>query len=142
MQGKVLRDSANDCGINLKTAFLWHHQLLTLPAVMKPKSLEGIVEVDETFFARSEKGKEYLIERKPRKRGMKVKRPGRSAAGVRVIEKVFHIQNVNAYHSRLKNWMDHFHDVATKYLDHYLGWFRYLDTSENPNKNELLQFQQ
>ena len=46
IQGKVLRDSASDCGINLKTAFLLRHRLLTLPAVMKPKSLEGIVEVD------------------------------------------------------------------------------------------------
>jgi len=210
IQGKVLRDSASDCGINLKTAFLWRHRLLTLPALMKPKSLEGIVEVDETFFAYSEKGNKALTGRKPKKRGVESKRAGlsvadrvpvltardrahhtfeailpatttkqikqelsskiekdsvlcsdgfksyirfardndlihkrlNSAAGIRVIEKVFHIQNVNAYHSRLKSWMEHFHGVATKYLDHYLGWFRYLDTSENPNKNELLQFQQ
>lgn len=40
---------------------------------------------------------------------------------------VWHIQNVNAYHSRLKCWMDRFHGVATKYLDHYLGWRRLLD---------------
>jgi len=65
-----------------------------------------------------------------------------SAVGMRVIEKVFHIQNVNAYHSRLKNWMEHFHGVATKYLDHYLGWFKHLDASKNPNKNKPLQFQQ
>ena len=71
MQGKVLRDSALDCGINLKTAFLWRHRFLTLPAVMKPKSLEGIVEVDETFFARSEKGTKALAGNKPRKRGIK-----------------------------------------------------------------------
>lgn len=40
---------------------------------------------------------------------------------------VWHIQNVNAYHSRLKSWMERFHGVATKYLDHYLGWRRLLD---------------
>ena len=34
----------------------------------------------------------------------------------------FHIQNVNAYDSRLKNWMIRFHGVATKYLKNYLGW--------------------
>jgi predicted membrane protein len=28
------------------------------------------------------------------------------AAGVQLIEKVFHIQNVNAYHSRLKAWLE------------------------------------
>ena len=39
-------------------------------------------------------------------------------------EKVFHVQNVNAYHSRLKNWMRRFHGVATEYLSTYLGWRR------------------
>ena len=37
---------------------------------------------------------------------------------------VFHIQNVNAYHSRLKTWMRRFNGVATKYLPSYLGWRR------------------
>jgi len=37
---------------------------------------------------------------------------------------VFHIQNVNAYHSRLKSWMRRFNGVATKYLPSYLGWRR------------------
>jgi len=46
---------------------------------MKPKLLEGLVEVDETFFARSEKGKKDLTGRKTRKRGMKAKLLGRSA---------------------------------------------------------------
>jgi len=53
------------------------------------------------------------------------------AGGIRKIERVFHIQNVNAYHSRLKEWINRFHGVTTKYLDHYLGWFRYLDNDEN-----------
>lgn len=39
----------------------------------------------------------------------------------------WHIQNVNAYHSRLKHWMRRFHGVATKYLGHYLGWRRMLE---------------
>ncbi|UQG56184.1 MULTISPECIES: IS1595 family transposase [unclassified Marinobacter] len=39
----------------------------------------------------------------------------------------FHIQNVNAYDSRLKNWMIRFHGVATKYLKNYLGWRRLLE---------------
>jgi transposase-like protein len=43
----------------------------------------------------------------------------------RVKEGVFHIQNVNAYHSRLHLWMGIFHGVATKYLANYLGWFRF-----------------
>ena len=36
----------------------------------------------------------------------------------------FHINNVNAYHSRFKEWMRRFHGVATKNLPNYLGWRR------------------
>ncbi len=36
----------------------------------------------------------------------------------------FHVQNVNAYHSRFKLWLGRFHGVATKYLPNYLGWRR------------------
>lgn len=42
----------------------------------------------------------------------------------RVIGKEFHIQNVNAYISRLKTWIRRFNGVGTKYLPHYLGWKR------------------
>ena len=48
--------------------------------------------------------------------------------GIRVLAGVYHIQNANAYHSRLKEWMRRFHGVATKYLDHYLGWRRMIET--------------
>ena len=41
----------------------------------------------------------------------------------------WHVQNVNAYVSRLRAWMQRFKGVATKYLDAYLGWFRMLDRS-------------
>lgn len=48
------------------------------------------------------------------------------SAGMRV-DGPWHVQNVNAYHSRLKTWMCHFKGVSTKYLDSYLGWFRTID---------------
>jgi transposase-like protein len=38
-----------------------------------------------------------------------------------------HINNVNAYHSRLKEWLRRFHGVATKNLSSYLGWRRTLE---------------
>lgn len=47
--------------------------------------------------------------------------------GIRVIDGAFHIQNVNAYDSRLKEWMHRFHGVATKYLENYLGWRRMVE---------------
>jgi hypothetical protein len=53
------------------------------------------------------------------------------SAGVRV-DGAWHVQNVNAYHSRLKTWVRKFNGVATRYLENYLGWFRTLDR-ESPN---------
>ena len=44
---------------------------------------------------------------------------------------IYHIQNVNAYTSRLKDWMRSFKGVATKYLDTYLGWRRMLDREKD-----------
>jgi transposase-like protein len=38
-----------------------------------------------------------------------------------------HINNVNGYHGRLKEWLRPFHGVATAYLDHYLGWRRSIE---------------
>lgn len=39
----------------------------------------------------------------------------------------YHIQHVNGYHRRLKEWMQRFHGVATRYLRNYLGWRRMLE---------------
>ena len=38
-----------------------------------------------------------------------------------------HINNVNAYHSRLEQWLGRFNGVATKNLPNYLGWRRALE---------------
>ena len=54
-------------------------------------------------------------------------RPLNVQQGVRVRDGVFHIQNVNAYDSRLKTWMRRFNGIATQYLDNYLGWRRLLE---------------
>ena len=50
-----------------------------------------------------------------------------SLDGIRVVEEIFHIQNLNAYISRLKSWIRQFHGVATKYLENYLGWRRTIE---------------
>lgn len=52
--------------------------------------------------------------------------PVNLSAGQRV-RGPWHIQNVNAYHGRLKSWIARFRGVATDYLESYLGWFRALD---------------
>ncbi len=53
-----------------------------------------------------------------------------SSQGTRVINKVFHIQNVNNYISRFRTWLKPFRGVSTGYLEHYLSWFRELEQSK------------
>jgi transposase-like protein len=51
-------------------------------------------------------------------------------AGVRVrsgVAGVIHVQNVNAYHQRFRQWLSRFRGVASRYLPNYLGWRRALD---------------
>jgi transposase-like protein len=51
----------------------------------------------------------------------------------------FHINNVNAYHGRLKEWLRRFHGVATKNLPNYLGWRRTLERlGHNVMPNDLI----
>ena len=193
IEGDTVRAAARRCGVHKNTAFRWRHRFLRLPAGLKPSSLHGIVEADETYFLESHKGERHLP-RPPRKRGGVANKRGLSSeqipvlvvrdrstatidavlpkadteavtavlapvldadavlcsdsnpiyrcfaeraqiahtpvnlsAGIRVVDHAFHIQNANAYHSRLKGWMARFHGVATKYLPNYLGWRRCLE---------------
>ncbi len=48
--------------------------------------------------------------------------------GRRSIKVIYHIQDVNSYHSRLKGWTARFKGAATKYLRNYLHWFDFADT--------------
>jgi len=58
------------------------------------------------------------------------------AAGVRVRDGAFHVQNVNAYHGRLKGWMVRFKGVATRYLPNYLGGRRTLERTTEPSASK------
>ena len=53
----------------------------------------------------------------------------------------FHIQNVNAFDSRLKAWMGRFNGVATKYLGNYLGWRRMLERYQNRINPDICLFE-
>ena len=55
-----------------------------------------------------------------------------------VIEKLYHVQHVNEYHKRLGKWINlHFNGVATKYMDNYLFWHRFLELNKSLDKAEL-----
>ena len=86
------------------------------------RRLNGRISIEAVVCADASLAHESLA----RKLGFVLKELNTSA-GERVLEGVFHIQHVNAYHSHLKQWIVHvFHGVATKYLPHYLGWRRLL----------------
>jgi transposase-like protein len=40
---------------------------------------------------------------------------------------IYHIQHINAFHGKLKEWMYKFHGVSTKYLANYMHWFKWLE---------------
>ena len=64
----TLQQSAERCGISYRTAFLWRHRFLDNEP--KGANLQGIVEMDETFFLESCKGDRSLRARRlPRERG-------------------------------------------------------------------------
>ena len=201
IEGYSLRKASELIKVHFVTLFYWRHKLLSALKQMNFEQFSGIVEMDETYFLHSEKGKRKINGRKSRKRRGASKYRGISKEQVCVLiardrqkstfskvigqgrivkfrldqaigsklsacnvlctdawrafktyasekglehyrfksdgkERVrglYHIQNVNNYHSRLKGWMDRFNGVATKYLDHYLGWFQFLDGIKHRN---------
>ncbi len=73
IEGKSLAKTAGLCGVHPTTAFRWRHRFLGSPAVDKPRTLNGIVEADETFILESFKGRWSDLPRQARKRA---DRPG------------------------------------------------------------------
>ncbi|MCW3807437.1 IS1595 family transposase [Plebeiibacterium marinum] len=204
VSGISVRKAAMKCNVHRNTSFRWRHRFLANAKSVAPEKLSGIIEADETYFLKSEKGNKKL-NRKPRKRGGKASQRGLSkeqvcvlvcrdrqantidhifenftgnnlkdylkdkvssdilfcsdgkstykkfikekgyrhgclnlSKGIRIIKDIVHIQNVNAYHSRLKEWLYRFHGVATKYLENYLSWFRELDEFASDIRPEIL----
>ena len=52
---------------------------------------------------------------------------------------IYYIQHVNSYHKRLKKWMDRFQGVATKYIDNYLFWYRFLELNKQIPSEEVIK---
>ena len=50
-----------------------------------------------------------------------------------------HVQNVNAYHQRFRQWLARFHGVASHYLPNYLGWRWALDGERIASAQQLLR---
>lgn len=127
-EGLSVRKTAVRLNMSIRKAFRWRHKFLALLSPQRPSGMTGVVEADETFFDLSFKGQRKGLPRAPKKRG------GRASYGVVAKDLgikagyfvgsyhgpsgngTWHVQNVNAYHQRLK-----FHSVAIRYLPHYLA---------------------
>ncbi len=84
------------------------------------RHLNGRISIEATVCADAHLAHEKLAE----KLGFEFKELITSS-GQHVLEGIYHIQNVNTYHSVLKRWIrGKFHGVATRYLPHYLAWKR------------------
>ena len=55
--------------------------------------------------------------------------------------KLYHLQNVNNLHSRLKKWMARFNGVSDRYLKNYLTYFRVLQLIKQ-YKDPIQQYKQ
>ncbi|MBJ8107023.1 MULTISPECIES: IS1595 family transposase [Bacillus cereus group] len=60
--------------------------------------------------------------------------------GTYVRKGIYHIQHVNSYHRRFKEWMNRFQGVATRYLDNYLFWYRFLELHKKMPKKEKVKY--
>jgi len=64
------------------------------------------------------------------------------SAGERVrsgVEGAIHVQHVNAYHRRFKEWLARFHGVASRWLPNYLGWHWAIDGGRVSSVEQLLR---
>ena len=62
-----------------------------------------------------------------------------ASKGQRVVNKIYHVQNVNNTAMRLRTWMRPYNGVATKYLQNYMNWFMMLEKIKH-NSNKLKVF--
>ncbi len=70
LEGVSLAKAAARCGVHASTAYRWRHRFLSAPALDKPRTLQGVVEADETFILELFKG---------RRSGLRASRDGGAA---------------------------------------------------------------
>lgn len=157
IEGFSLRKSAEQLNdeVTHVTLFYWRHKILSTLKQIPTEAFQDIVEIDETYSGVLGRGRirttkldeaigSHLTESNvlctDSLRAFSSYANSKGLAhyrfktdGKQRVKGVYHIQNVNSYHSRLKKWMERFNGVATKYLQNYLAWFRYLDSKEYEN---------
>lgn len=59
--------------------------------------------------------------------------------GKSMLDSVYHLQHVNALHSRFKRWLMPFNGVSSKYINNYLAWFKFLQLSKKNKKSDRIK---
>lgn len=221
--GASLEECAFQCGISVRTAFIWRHKILnTLQNDQDNRVMAGIIEADEKYYSLSFKGnhkksKNFSMPRNPYKRGsdnrsnnlpkacvmcaverngqsygevlgvgqsttkmvthsfekrvapesimlsdggkaisnylskkehidhitLKSSMSGSHKGGDPEIRGIYHIQTVNNFHKRLDDFLRPYNGVATKYLNHYVSlyvWIENYKKMDSTLENSLLKF--
>ncbi len=84
LDSRTVRDAAARLAVNKSTSMRWRHRFLDATKADRPASLNGIVEVDETFLLHSKKGSRNLG-RPARKRGGTASKRGISSDQVCIL---------------------------------------------------------
>lgn len=208
--GASLEECAFQCGISVRTAFIWRHKILNaLCHDQENRIMAGIIEADEKYYPISYKGnhkksKTFVMPRAPYKRGtdnrsnnmpkacvmcaverngqsygevlgagqsttkmvtyafekrvapdsimlsdggkaltnyftkkndvdlivLKSSMSGSHRGGDPEIRGIYHIQTVNNFHKRLDDFLRGYTGVATKYLNHYVSLFVWIENNK------------
>jgi hypothetical protein len=103
--------------VSFVTLFYWRHKIL---AALKQKMRQSVVIFPTPTYIARIPGKRSVPMQMKRDWRITVSNPmENSVAGV------------------MKRWMDRFNGVATKYLEHYLAWFRYLESKVTERIGEI-----
>lgn len=137
IDGTTIAKTAEQCVVAYKWPFRLPERVLEITAGdgLKPKALSGIVESDETFILASSRPKTNAAATAGEPLSPSLARLASrllpASVKLNPCARDFHINTVNVYHGRLKEWMRHFHFVATRNLPNYLGWRRTLEALGN-----------
>ncbi len=72
-----IRATAAELGVSVSTAFRWRHRFLSTVVEHQPKSVQGLLEADETYILESQKGNRHLTRPARRRGGKASKAPGK-----------------------------------------------------------------
>lgn len=95
-------------------------------------SLDNIFQYDSLLFSKRNSTYENFTKNKFVQHTLVIKR------GNEKKNKLVHLKNVDLYCAKLEEWASRFKGVATKYLDNYLSWYRFLDEFNMEIKPETI----